>query len=150
MESHQSITDSVLFSMVLLPLLYNNTDDPASKFVDMKDYDYVDFLILIGATDVTVDGKAVESVNANGSSPSDIASSNVTQVAANGDNRMLVISVRKSTTTKRYVGVQITVGNSVGANVAVVAMRYRKTGNLPVTQEAAGSNSYLTAEVVKV
>jgi hypothetical protein len=116
----------------------------------MRDWEYVDFFILVGDTDVTVDAKATESENADGSSDTDITDAAITQIGATSDNRMVVISVKKSTTTKRYVGIQVTVGNSTGANVAILAAQYNHTGRLPVTQTAAGANSYLTAQVVKV
>jgi len=147
---HQALVDSVKASMVLLPLLRDNVA-AASKFVDMRDFEYVDFLVQVGAVDIVVDAKAQESVNADGSSASDITGSNVTQIAATDDNRMVVISVRKATTTKRYVGVLVTVGDgATGANVSVAALRYGKAGELPVTQETAGADAYATAQVVRV
>ena len=136
--------------MILLPLLRDDTA-VASKFVDMREYDNVDFLILVGALDIEFDCKVQESVNADGSLPSDITSALITQVASTEDNTMYVISVKKETTTKRYVGLSADPGNGIlGVNCAAVALRYNKTGMLPETQEVAGSNSYATDEVIRV
>lgn len=151
MNAHQSITDSVLTEMVLLPLL-RDTLATQSKFIDSRDYDFVDFMLLHGASDdETVDMKVQESVNADGSAASDVTDAAITQIAAAGDNVLCVISVRKETLTKRYVGVLVTQGAGTnGSNDAVLAQAYRKAGNLPVTQAAAGANHYGTTQVVKV
>jgi trehalose-6-phosphatase len=95
--------------------------------------------------------KVQESVNADGSSPSDVTSAAITQIAAAGDNVLKVISVRKETLTKRYVGVLVTSGAGTnGSNDAVLAQAYRKSGSTPVTQAEAGANHYGTTERVKV
>lgn len=136
--------------MVLLPLLRDDTA-VASKFVDMNEYEGVDFLVLVGALDTTADVKAQESANADGSLPSDITGAAVTQIADDGDNVMVVISIKKETLTKRYVGLSFDPGNGIlGVNGAAIALRYGKNGMLPETQEEAGSNSYATSEVVRV
>lgn len=148
--THQALVESVKATMILLPLLRDN-DIVESEGVDMQDYDYCDLLIEVGATDITVDAEAVESASADMSSPSDIASSDITQISATGDNRMVVISVKKSSMTKRYLGIKVTIGDGIlGANVAAVALQYGKNGLLPVTQHPSGGEAYETAEVVKV
>ena len=151
MQIHQSVTDSVLASMVLLPKTYLKNTTPSTFFVDMRDFDYVDFVIMLGATDCRVDAKAQESAGADGGTPTDVIGAAITQIAANGDNRQVVLSVRKETTTKRYVGVLLTTFNEgTSADLAVEAIRYRKVGNLPVPQSPAGTYTYLTGEVIKV
>lgn len=147
---HQALVDSVKASMVLPPGLRDDTA-AASKFVDMREYDYVEFLILVGATDTTFDAKVQESDSADGSNEADVEDADITQVGADGDNRMVVVSVHKSALSKRYVGVLATSGDgTAGVNNAVIALRYGKSGRLPETQETAGDNSYATAEVVRV
>lgn len=150
--TRQSITDTDKFSMVLLPQNGNNNTSYAlvTKFVDMQGFDFVDFGIMLGAIDVSIDAKAQESVNADGSSASDISGGAITQVGATSDNRLVFVSVRKTTMTKRYCGIAINVPSGTTNNVSVFAVRYSARGNLPVAQEAAGSNSYITAEVIKV
>lgn len=148
---HQSITDSVLTEMVLLPLL-RDTLATQSKFIDSADYDFVDFYLLHGASDdETVDMKVQESVNADGSSASDVTAAAIVQLAAAGDNVLCVVSVRKETLTKRYVGVLVTQGAGTnGSTDAVLAQAYNKSGMTPVTQAAAGANHYGTTQRVKV
>lgn len=141
----QSATDTYLFSMTGLPLSVSGTTQ-LSKFVDMARFDYVDFFVYVGANATSVDAKVQESVNADGSSATDVSGGAITQLVA--ANQMAVISVKKSTLTKRYAGVLVT---TVGvAVVAQSAMQYGELGNLPVAQTAAGSNSYATAQVLKI
>lgn len=148
--SHQALIDSVKGAMVLLPL-GRAAGTVASKFVDTNAYAFVEFWILLGATDGVVDAKLQESVNADGSTPSDVTGGAITQIAANGDERMVVISAKAETLTKRYAGISITVGaGAVLDDYAVVAFRWGKDGLLPEELEAAGANSYLTAQVVRV
>ncbi len=151
MNTHQSITDSVLTEMVLLPLL-RDTAATQSKFIDSRDYDVIDFFLLHGASDdETVDMKVQESTAADGSGATDVASASIVQIAASGDNVLCAISVRKETLTKRYVGVLVTQGAGTnGSNDAVLAQAYRKSGSLPVTQAVAGANHYGTSQRVKV
>ena len=147
---HQSLFESVKGTMILLPLLRDN-DVVESEGVDMRDFDFVDFVIMVGATDIVVDAEAVESVNANMGTPSDVAGSDITQIASTEDNRTVIISVKKSTLTKRFAGVKVTIGDGIlGANVAVLAVQYGITGLLPVTQHPSGGEAYETAEIVKV
>jgi len=147
---HQALVDTIKCSMVLLPLLRDDTA-VASKFVDTRGYKFVEFHILVGATDITFDAKLQESVNADGSSPSDVTGGAITQISATGDNVMCVISALVTTLTKRYAGVLVDPGDgTLGTNVAVESFRWGKSGNLPEELEAAGSNSYATAEVIRV
>jgi hypothetical protein len=147
---HQALVDSVKASMVLLPAVVDGTT-ALSKFVDTIEHDFIEFHIMLGdiAATSTVNAKAQESVNANGGTASDITGAAITQVGGTGDNRMVVISVPKAVLTKRYVGVLVTVGVSTAA-VAIEAFRWRKSGQLPESQEAAGANAYGTEEVVRV
>jgi hypothetical protein len=147
---HLALVDSIKASMVLLPAVVNDTT-ALSKFVDTIEHDFVEFHIMLGAIagTATVNAKARESVNANGSSASDVANAAITEVDDDGDNRMVVISVPKAVLTKRYVGVLVTVGTSTAA-VAIEAFRWRKSGQLPESQEAEGANAYGTEEVVRV
>lgn len=147
---HQALVDSIKCSMVILPLLRDDTT-VLSKFLDTLQYEFVEFHILVGATDIEVDAKLQESVNADGSSASDVTDGAITQITALGDNVMVVISATKSVLTKRYAGVLVTVGNGIaGANVAAEGFMWGKTGNLPEDQEEAGSNSYATSQVIRV
>jgi len=148
--SHMSLFDSNKATMILLPL---NRDDAVyhSEGVDMRSFDYVDFLLQVGNIDTTLDAEVEESDNADMSIPSDVAGSDITQITGLGDNRMVIISVSKEALTKPYVGLKITIGNGiVGAYCGVVAVQHGKTGRLPVTQHPSGGEAYQTAEVVYV
>lgn len=150
--ARQSITDTYLMSMVMLPKNWNNNTSygAASFFVDMQEYDFVDFLLQVGAIDQLIDAKVQESVNADGSSPSDVSGAAITQIGTTSDNRMVVVSVRKTTLTKRYVGLAVNVPSGTTNSLATMAVQYGKNGALPVTQSPAGTYTYLTGEVVKV
>ena len=150
-QMHMALVDSVMCQMVLVPLLYNNTDDPISHFVDTRDYSFVEFHILIGATDVIVDAAAYEDTTLAGTAaPTAVTGASIVQVSATGDNVMVVISIAKQALTKRYVGINIVVGNSTGANVAIECFRWGKAGMLPETQAVAGTSIRGTTQVIRV
>jgi hypothetical protein len=122
-----------------------------SKFLDTRDFEYVEFHVLVGATDITVDAKLQESVNADGSLASDVEDGAITQITGLGDNVMVVITAAKQALTKRYAGVLVTIGDGIaGANVAAEGFMWGGTALLPLTQEEAGSNSYATSQVIRV
>lgn len=151
-DAHQSILDSVKVEMVGLPLLRDNTT-LLTKFVDTLENDASEivFGIMIGALDAVADGKVQESVNADGSSATDVTGGSITQIGATGDNVLCLVSVRKTTLTKRYVGVLLTLADgTLGTNCAVFSLAVPGTGNVPVTQAAAGANHYATSQFVKI
>jgi hypothetical protein len=151
-DGHQSPADALAFGIALLPKNWNNNTSygAVDKFFDMTDYEGILFLIAVGAVDVAIDAKAQESVNADGSSPSDITSAAITQIGSTQDNRLVMIDIKKTTLTKRYAGVAVNVPSGTTNNIAVIAVRYGKVGTIPVTQQAAGSNAYLTGEIIRV
>jgi hypothetical protein len=150
-DAHQSILDSVKAEMVILPLVRNNTT-VLSKFIDTLENDVTEvaFLLQVGATDCLVDCKIQESVNADGSSASDVSGGAITQISATGDNVECHLSVRKTTLTKRYVGILVTISNATGANVCAEALAVPGSGNVPVVQAVAGANHYATSQTVKI
>lgn len=149
----QSITDTYRFSMVLKPQNGNNNTSYAlvSFTLDTRDFDFTDFFIMLGAIDVSIDAKAQECTGADGTgSVTDISGAAITQVGSTSDNRMAVISIRHTTITKRYVQVAVNVPNGTTNMIAIMAAQYGERGNLPVSQQIAGTYTYLTAEVIKV
>lgn len=147
---HQALVDSVRAVMVLTPALVNN-NTRLSKFVDTRDHAFVEFHLMVGATAATVNAKVQESVNADGSAASDVEGASVTQIGATGDDRMVVVSVAKSALTKRYAGVLVTISNEApGANTAIEAFQWGKSGTIPEDLPVAGANVYGTEEVVRV
>jgi len=145
-QIRQSITDHVKFTQVLAPLV-QAAATVATAYVDMRDYDFVDFVIDVGVnTNNTVDAKARECTVSSAGSPSDIAGAAITQIPGGASGTIKkVISVRKDTMTKRYALVSVTIGAGVsGAAIAITAVQYRKAGYEPVVQDAN------TTEVVKV
>lgn len=148
---HQALCESIHVAMVTLPLL--RTDGAVkSKTTDTTFYEFFEFYVPVGATDGTVDVKLQECTAADGTgSVTDVTGALITQIAATDDNRMAVISVAKSLLTKRYLLALVTVASSsTGANYSVIVAAYGKAGQLPETQQAAGANSYLTVDPVKV
>ena len=144
-EIRQSITDHVLFTDVINPQSVGAATT-VGVYVDMRDFDYVDFLISVGAVDAggTVNAKARECDVSSAGAPSDIAAAAITPITDTGDNRLVVISVKKETMTKRYALVSITTAVSAAIFISALAVQYRKVGYEPVAQDTA------TKEVVKV
>ena len=137
-ELRQSLTDHVVASQVFAPQAINKSTTVATAYVDMKDYDCVDFFLSFGAKDSKVDAKLRECDVSSGGAPSDIASGAITQIPAATATLVKVLSLKKETMSKRYALVSITTdGTGAAANYTdVIAVRYRKTGSEPVTQDA--------------
>jgi hypothetical protein len=93
------------------------TPTKTSAGVDMQKFRRALFVLDVGAfgSSATVDMKLVESTSANLSSATDVAGTGaaITQLAAaGGNNRLATLEVRAGQVTKRYVGVEVTVGTA--------------------------------------
>jgi len=88
-------------------------------YIDTRPWQRATFLIGVGQTDTTVDAKIQESDD--GSSWSDVPDAAITQIAADGDNSEVEITVDLTPAArKRYLKCLITVGN--GTNGAALAV----------------------------
>ncbi len=125
----QALTEQLaLVGSVSPQLIDNNTAD--SDWIDMSKYRRVAFLLLLGATDITVDFKLRSSALANGSNPADIPNYAVTQLTAAGgdDDRVWIeitaekMAMLNSGAGHRYVSARVTVGDgTAGAYVCIAA-----------------------------
>ena len=127
---HQSPAETMLITQVVNPALYDDTAVNGAG-VDMQGWDGVLFLIPVGAMDTTLDAKAQDS--ADNSTFADIAGAAITQYTATDDNKLCAIDVWRP--TARFVRVVVDPGDgTLGVNTGAIAIRYRRTGKLPVTQ----------------
>ncbi len=127
----------------IVPLLRDNTTGTVQgNSIDMQDYDHCDFIVSVGTIDIALNFKVQESVNSDGSSPSDISGAAITALGASDDNKTVVVSVPKSVMTKRYLAPVVTVGDgTAGADVAVICIAYPKAGESG--QAASGPTEFV-------
>lgn len=130
---HQSPLEVMLAKQVLNPQSGNNTTLNGSS-VDMAGWDGAFFVVMVGATDTTVDAKLQDS--ADDTTFADISGASLTQWSATDDNKAKAIDIWRP--SRRYVRPVVTIGaGTTGAVVSVLAVRYRRTGRLPPTQDLA-------------
>lgn len=107
-------------------------DDAAvtSDWASMADFDFIDFIVNIGATDITVDAKIQSADDSSGTNNTDISGLAVTQLTASDDNKQVVLRVRSDQVNSgdTHVAVVVTVGNgTTGAYVSAVGVGHRPT-----------------------
>jgi len=134
LSGHQTPFDNNLASQEIAPQSASSAVNGAG--VDMQDYDGVAFLIEAGdiASGTTLNAKAQRDTASNFPSAVDIPGAAITQLGDTDDNKLVVIDVYAP--TERYIRCVVTPAVST-ALICVTAVRYRKTGELPVTQAAA-------------
>jgi hypothetical protein len=165
---NQKITELISILGGLDPILVAEDTTLATDFVNVNGQERIAFVFRIGVTDRTVDIKLQLSATGDktgvggvgGGTPTDLGTTfAATQVAATGDNRVIVIEARASdimakmatVPTKVYLGALITVAaaasEEVGAYVSCVILGLSGTrgsyARLPaeasVVAEVAGS-----------
>jgi hypothetical protein len=116
-----------------------------SASVDMQGYDGVAFDITIGAmvSTGTLDAYAVEDINSNLATNTNIANAAIVQVPATGNTNVVTIEVWRP--TKRYVGVYLKAGTANTTLISVTARQYRGTGTNPPAL-VAGNQYVVVAE----
>ena len=97
-------------------------------YVDLAKFHEVMFVLLLGASDITVDFSVRESRDTGGTGEQALKSA--TQLTSNDDNKQVVISVKSEELTQtsayRYVRPRVVIGDgATGAYVAVVALGMR-------------------------
>lgn len=124
---------------VIKPQLVNNTA-VASDWLPMKNFNRATFILNLGATDITIDAKVQQATAVAGTNAKDVTGAVLTQIAALGDNKYMVIEVEADHMDVaggfNHLQLSITVGDgTVGGDVSAVILR---TGakHLPVTQNA--------------
>jgi hypothetical protein len=101
-----------------------DNSNKTSDAVDMSKFREAMFVLLIGATDITVDAKLEESNASDFSSGvSDISGKAIGQAAATDDNKVWVINLKAEECSKRYVRLKVTTGDgTTGAYQAAVGL----------------------------
>jgi hypothetical protein len=135
-QSHASFLELAAIEQILDPASRNNNTF-LSAVIDMAGYEHVDIQVVMGATDCLTDVKLTESVNADGSAPTDVSGAALTQISATGDNKSYILSVAGTKLSKRYLVVSSVVSNATGAIFGIVSYKYPHSGEgTPVTQAA--------------
>lgn len=153
---HQALFDDVKFTLIEEPQDNTPTSFTEAAYrVDMKDYDYVDFIIAVGSLADAPTFKVVENTAATGGSSSDVSGATSAEVNdSTGDESLIIISVRKETLTKRYVTIAYgyDADGSSPSLVSIVAARYGGSRMKPVSQLSADTDGegFKTLETVKV
>lgn len=107
-----------------VPLLRDNTA-VTTDWVDMAKWQRVMFIVLVGATDITVDSKLRSADDTSGTNAADITGKASSQWSATDDNKVKILNVSKDELNDGDVAVActVTIGDgTAGANVAVVAV----------------------------
>jgi len=93
--------------------------------IDLSKFHQTMFLLLVGATDATIDFKLQESA-ATGSGFTDISGKAVTTFTATDDNKQAIINLDSSEmgSSKRYVRGVITAGSGTTCVVGMVALGF--------------------------
>ena len=98
-----------------------------SDYVDMTKFEKAIFILLVGATDITVDMKLRSFTNGSGGGGADITGKAITQYTADDDNKVAIIEITAEELAQvsgaTHVAAVATVGDgSTGAQIALVAL----------------------------
>jgi hypothetical protein len=116
-----------------------------SDWIDLSLHRRVMFIVLLGATDTTVNVKLRSASASDGTGAADISGKAITQLGATDDNKQVIIEIDAAElaavgASARYVGARVTVGDgAAGAIVAVVAItesRYSPAGSYDLSTVA--------------
>ena len=98
-----------------------------SDYVDMTKFEKAIFILLVGATDITVDMKLRSFTNGSGGGGAHITGKVITQYTADEDNKIAIIEITAEELAQvsgaTHVAAVATVGDgSTGAQIALVAL----------------------------
>lgn len=99
-----------------------------SDWASMADFDFVDFVVNVGATDITVDAKVQSADDSSGTNNTDVTGLSVTQLSATDDNKQVVLRIHRTqlNTGDTHVAVVVTVGDgTTGAYVSAVGLGFQ-------------------------
>lgn len=129
------------------PAAITNNGSKTSDWVNFRIFKKITFVLLVGATDTTVDFLVQESAASDGSNPQTITGKTITQLTgSNGDDKQVVIEVDQSelSTGYSYVSCKVTIGNgSSGAYVSAIGI-----GSNAGYEPASGSDIASVAQIV--
>jgi hypothetical protein len=99
-----------------------------SDWVDMGKFAQVMFILLVGATDITIDAKIQSADDSSGTNAADLPTAvALTQIPGTDDNKQFILSVREDqlNTGDTHVALVVTVGNgAVGAQISAVGLGF--------------------------
>lgn len=153
---HQSLAESCLISLIATPADSTPTSYTEGNYrVDMLGWDNVLFICIVGALTDAPTFKVVESTVSSSGSITDISGAISAEVAdTTGDESLVLIDVKRSSISKRFVGIAA-IFDADGSSASIwgaVAIRYNGNGiTYPVTQVAAdlAGAGYKTIELIK-
>ena len=119
-------TDDMAVAGAIDPQLVDNAS-ATSDWVSLRDFDYVVFVLNVGATDITVDAKIQSADDSSGTNAADITSLAITQLGATDDNKQAVLVVRKDQLAAgdTHAAIVVTVGDgTTGAYVSAVCLGF--------------------------
>ncbi|OGT26067.1 MAG: hypothetical protein A2Z17_06875 [Gammaproteobacteria bacterium RBG_16_66_13] len=104
--------------------------------IDMMGWDGCDFILEVGdiAATGTLNAKVQRDDNSSFTSATDIVGAAITALGASDDNKVVIISVCEP--SERYLRIVVTAATAASIS-GVTAVRWRRHGGLPPTQEAA-------------
>jgi hypothetical protein len=148
MLSHE--LDKMVFEQIVQPPIADVPDGSTlpATYIDVSEYDYFAFDLILGATDRTnTKIQVVQATDSAGTGSKNVSGAVNTAFGATSDNKMARVECRASALDTangfRYVAVTIT---NTGGAAALGAIMFKgwRARNLPVTQPAA------FAEIVRV
>lgn len=136
MSGHQSLFHAVKVSRAISPV------DAATSAVNGQVGDRQGYLghavvVELGNITGTIDAKVQESTTNDGNNMTDVSGAAITQVAATGDNGIVIIDVKHDTWTKRYFRVVVTPTGGTANLISAQYIQYNPDGPVPITQAAA-------------
>jgi hypothetical protein len=120
----ERMTEALPVVAAIDPQLADDTT-VSSDLVDMENRRRVIFVLLVGATDTTVDAKIREAQDGSATGEQDLTGKSITQIAADEDNGQVIIEVaaEEMSTGYTHLSLDVTVGDgSTGAYIAAVAL----------------------------
>ena len=119
----EQMTQALGFGTEVDPQVINNANKTTGS-LDMSKFRRAFFIAAVGV--VTGGGsltfQLVESVNANLSSPSNLAGNNTSQSSYTTANSIVTFEVRAGQMSKRYLGLKVTETGSQNVNVCLIAL----------------------------
>jgi len=137
-----TIFESMKIVAVCQPQLKDNGAATVT-YCDTKGFNHATFILNAGTIDAVLDAKLTECDTYNGQY-ADIAGAAITQIAANGDDRIVAIEV-KLTGRKRFLQPVITSGDGVNGALVAANIILSRAEASPANAAAAG-----LAELLKV
>lgn len=124
MIENQELYERLSLVAKVNPQLADNTA-LNSDWINMEDFRRALFIVMLGATDITVDAKLQKATDGSGTGAADITGKSITQFSATDDNKQALIHIRAEElgTTFTHVRCVVTIADgTTGANVAVAGL----------------------------